>query len=321
MHPEPLIASPLTNTMSAFKKPPTLNLGDMDLRTRITSICFASRDQAEWRAAAVKRYKGYLYDSMHCVYAYLLKQADHRSRNIALGLQGVPSQRAKRLLSALPRLATGAQQDALAEPECYFSIRGGWERWVWPMVLPASPEPTPEQKQEAATRAWRCAQIVDYNNWYWTMSQEAGRAGMPTEDYIAVTQANLRRMQRQEEALRQASEARIETYWRSVHRECTILDNLAHNMQATYVDFVIVPMYQEWRMKCANAALEQARAERTRREAWAIEFLDTRRLVSEAYASRHSVIILSPGGVRCAESTVSMDGVRNSLSAAFPISD
>lgn len=75
--------------------------------------------------------------------------------------------------------------------------------------------------------------------------------------------------------------------------ECTILDNLAHNMQATYVDIVIVPMYQEWRLKCAEAALEQARAERTRREAWANEFPDTRRLVSEVKARRHSVIVLS----------------------------
>jgi hypothetical protein len=89
--------------MSAFKKPQlALNLGDMDLRTRITSICFASPDQAEWRAAAVKRYKCYLYGSMQCVFAFLLKQADHRSRNIAL-IQGVPSQRAKRLLSPAPR--------------------------------------------------------------------------------------------------------------------------------------------------------------------------------------------------------------------------
>jgi hypothetical protein len=280
--------------MSAFNKPPTLNQGDMDLRTRITSICFTSPDQAEWRAAAVKRYKGYLYDSMQCIYTYLLKHADHRSRNIALGLQGVPSQRAKCLVSTLPRLATGAQQDALAEPECYFSIRGGWERWVWPMELPPSPEPTPEQKQEAAERAWRCAQIVDYNNWYWTMSQEAERAGMPTEDYIAITQANLRRMQQREKALRQASEARIAKYWRSVQLECTILDNLAHNMQATYVDIVIVPMYQEWRLKCANRALEQARAERASREAWANEFPDTRRLVSEVQdARRHSVIFFS----------------------------
>jgi hypothetical protein len=161
------------------------------------------------------------------------------------------------------------------------------------MELPLSPEPTPEQKQEAAERAWRCAQIVDYNSWCWTMSQEAGRAGMPTEDYIAVTQANLRRMQQREERLRQASEARIAKYWRSVQRECTILDNLAHNMQATYVDIVIVPMYQEWRLKCANAALAQARAERASREAWANEFPDTRRLVSEVQARRHSVIILS----------------------------
>jgi hypothetical protein len=231
--------------MSAFNEPPTLNLGDMDLRTRITSICFASPDEAEWRSAAVKRYKGYLYGSMHCVFAFLLESADHRSRNIALGLQAVPSQRAKRLLSALPRLDTGAEQEALAEPECYFFIRSGWERWVWPMELPLSPEPTPEQRYEAADIAKRCAEIVNYNNWYWTVSQEAGRAGMPTADYIAITQANLRRMQQRETTLREASEARIAKFWRSAHRECTILDNLARNMQATHVDIVVVPMYQE----------------------------------------------------------------------------
>jgi hypothetical protein len=279
--------------MSAFTNPPTLNLGDMDLRTRITSICCSSPDEAELRAVAVKRYKGHLYDSMHCVSAFLLKEADHRSRNIALGLQAVQSQRAKRLLSALPRLNTGAEEEFLAEPECYFSISGGWERWVWLMELPLSPEPTPEQKYEAAERAARCAEIVNYNNWYWIMNQEAGRAAMPTADYIAATQANRRRMEQREEALRQASEARIAKFYRSIDRECEILDNLAHNMRSTHVDIVINPMYQEWRIRSAGAALEQARAERASREAWANEFHDTRRLVSEEHARVHYEIFLS----------------------------
>lgn len=300
--------------MSAFKEQQsTPDQGSVDAMPSITSTATTTPAEAEWRAAAVKRYKGHLRDSMQCGLAAVLKRVDHRSRNLALGHQARPSKRTKGLLSTLPRLKIGAQQAAPAQPECYFSLGGGWERWVPPAQLPPSLEPTPEA-QNCKTCKLHNEQL-EYLNWYEEMAQEAGRAGMSTADYIAITQANQERMRREEAANRAASEARFQNYYQSLLRERTMLLSEHAHMLQTEPAIVVHPAYQKWRLENSRCRMAGARAERKQREAWAMQFPDTRRLVEAENAGSQQVW-------RSQRATVlaSMACVDNFVCSAFPSS-
>lgn len=252
--------------------------------TGIASTVTTTPAEAEWREDALKRYKGHLQNSMKCGIDGILKHVDNRSLNIAQGHQARPSQRTKRLLSTLPRLQMNAQQEAPAQLECYFSLGGGWERWAPPAQLPPSPKPTPEAK--ACETGKLHTQQLEYFNWYEEMTQEAGRAGMSTVDYIAITQANRERMRQEEAANQAASKARLERYYQSIQRERTMLLNVHAHMLRTKPDIVVVPAYQDWLLQTSRRRLAEVQAERDQREAWAMQFPDTRQLVEAENAGR-----------------------------------
>lgn len=265
----------------------TANQGHINATTGITSTATTTPAEAEWRAAAVKRYKGHLHDSMQCGLTAVLERADNRSLNIAMGHQARPSQRTKGLLSTLPRLKIGAQQEAPAQPKCYFSLGGGWERWAPPVQLGPSPEPTPE-KQNCETCKLQNQQL-EYLAWYEEMRQEAGRAGMSTNDYIATTQANQERMRQEEAANRAASKARLQRYYQSLQQERAMMLSVHAHMHQTEPAFIVVPAYEKWRLEIARRRMAGARAERAQREAWAMQFPDTRQLVEAENAGKQQV--------------------------------
>ena len=161
--------------MPQSKKPNfRLNLGEMDLTARITftTNLHDAPMIEDFRAAAVKRYKGYLHDSIKCGLRPILARADHRSLNIAYGHQALPSQRTKRLLKALPRLDTGCssreQKDEDSAPD-YFSFCGGWERYV---QRPSSPKDQ------------------DNFDWHSFMRADAEYALQSMQHYNAITEYN-----------------------------------------------------------------------------------------------------------------------------------
>lgn len=265
--------------MPEFKKPKcTLNLGDPDVAARITSTTVPQDSAiAECR---VRRYQGYLRNSMIAGFSPALANAGSRSLNIAFGHQSPPSPRLRRLLNDLPRLDTGVGQRPLEPEQDYFSLFGGWERKVQPPPRPAI-RITPTLSN--ADRVRLPADVVGYFDWYTVMSEEAQRAQMATDRYIAVTELNRIVMARQEAADRAAREAREAEFYRSLLRETAIVDHAAFWMRENEEPLLVglVPMYDQWRYRTASKALERARDERRWREAWALEFADTRHLVMQ----------------------------------------
>lgn len=263
--------------MPQSKKPQLrLNLGDMDLRARIT-ISTAPPDSPmmeDSRAAAVKQYKGYLHDSISCAFRPVLERADPRSLNIASGNQPRPSQRMRRLLNTLPRLDTGwppltigCQPRHEDEMPDYFSINGGWERYV---QLPCC----------FATGAEKCLESTAVKgnfDWHSFMREDAERILYAMARYDAISAHQSVVLANEEPAAREAREARRVQFYNSLKRECYGLDQLLECMKANEPPSVrLVPMYDEWRYRMAVWAIEAARDERRWREEWALEFPDTR---------------------------------------------
>lgn len=252
--------------MPQSKKPQLrLNLGDLDLRARIT-ISTAPPDSpmmGDSRAAAVKRYKGYLHDSIQCGLRPVLARADPRSLNIANGNQSQPSLRMRRLLNTLPRLNTGWPPLTIGcrprhedEVPDYFSLDGGWERYVQPPC-------------DAAVKG--------RFDWHSFMREDAERILYAMARYEAITAHQSVVLANEEPAARAAREARRVQFHNSLMRECYGLDQLLILMKANEPPSVrLVPMYDEWRYRMAEWAIAAARDERRWREEWALEFPDTR---------------------------------------------
>ncbi|GAB7327912.1 hypothetical protein MBLNU13_g11692t1 [Cladosporium sp. NU13] len=242
-----------------------LNLGDMDLRARLTSST-APQDSPvmeDFRAAAVKRYQGYLHDSISCGFRPVLARTAYRSLNIANGNQSQPSPRMKRLLNALPRLNTGwpslqiccPQRHEDAVPD-YFSLFGGWERYV---QLPC------------------CAAVKGHFDWHSFMREDAQRILHAMDRCAAITAHHNVPLANEEPAARAAREARRVQFYNSLMRECYSLEQLVIWLVANEPFSVrLVPMYDEWRYRMAEGAIAAARDERRWREEWAMKFADAR---------------------------------------------
>jgi hypothetical protein len=255
--------------MPQSKKPHfRLNLGDMDLTARIT---FATNPHdtpmiEDFRAAAVKRYKGYLHDSIKCGFRHILARADHRSLNIACGHQALPSQRTRCLLKALPRLDTGCssreQKDEDSAPD-YFSFCGGWERYV---QRPSTPD------------------VQDNFDWHSFMRADAEYALNSMQHYNAIINYNRMHLAKQDPAERAAREARQTKFFHSLDREVWGLEELVILMEAGKPEPGIIgtrPVRGEWRYSRAAEAIKEARDERRWRKVWAMQFSDTRLLILE----------------------------------------
>ena len=252
--------------MSQSKKPQLrLNLGDLDLRARIASTTTPqdSPVMEDFRAAAVKRYQGYLHDSISCAFRPILARANHRSLNIANGNQHQPSPRMKRLLNTLPRLNTGTSPFAIGCSQRYedtvpdyFSLFGGRERCVHPPC---------------------CAAAKGNFDWHSFMREDARHILRATERWTVVTAHQLVPLANEEPAARAAREARRVQFYNSLMRECYSLEQLVIWLVANEAPSVsLVPIYDEWRYQKAEWAVAAARDERRWREEWAMEFPDTR---------------------------------------------
>lgn len=271
LHPKKQITplSPQLTTMPQSREPQLrLNLGDMDLRARLTSDT-APQDSPvmeDFRAAAVKRYQGYLHDSISCGFRPVLAKAADRSLNIANGNQSQPSPRMKRLLNTLPRLNTSSppltircpQRHEDAMPD-YFSLFGGWERYVHPPC---------------------CAALKGNFDWHSFMREDAQRILHAMDRWTAVTAHQLVPLANEKPAAHAAREARRVQFYNSLMRECYSLEQLVIWLVANEAPSVgLVPMYDEWRYRMAEWAVAAARDERRWREEWSMEFADTRLFV------------------------------------------
>lgn len=266
--------------MPQSKKPQLrLNLGKMDLRARIT---FATNPQdspilEECRTAAVKRYKGYLHDSISCGFRPVLAKADHRSLNIVNGNQSRPSPRLKRLLNALPRLNTGWPPLTIRRPQRhedavpdYFSLFGGWERYVQPHCRSATD----------AEKGLQSGLVKGDFDWHAFMREDAERVLHAMTRYEAIAAHQRVPLANEDPAARYARDARRVQFYNSLMRECYGLEQLVIFMEANEPPCVrLVPMYDEWRYQKAEWAVAAARDERRWREEWAMEFPDTRLMV------------------------------------------
>lgn len=258
-----------TITMPQSRNPQfRLNLGELDLTARIT---FTTNPHdtpmiGDFRVAAVKRYKGYLHDSMKCGFRSILARADHRSLNIACGHQALPSRRSKRLLKALPRLDTGSSpipqwhEDSVPDN---FSFCGGWERYV---QRPSSPDDQ------------------DNFDWHSFMRADAEYALNSMQRYNEITEYNRVHLAKQDPAERAAREARQTKFFHSLDREVWGLEELVILMEAGKPEPGIIgtrPVRGEWRYSRAAEAIKEARDERRWRKVWAMQFSDTRLLILE----------------------------------------
>jgi len=245
-----------------------LNLGDMDLRARIT---FATNPYdtpmlEDLRAAAVKRYQGNLHASIQCGFRPVLARVSHRTLNILNGNQSQPSLRTRRLLNALPRLETGQPQleqrheDSVPD---YFSLFGGWERWAQPPPSISIPNPF-------AT--------FDYYNY---IRADVHYMAKALVRYHTVTMRNRRHATEQHDVERYAREAREGIFWLSLVSEKAEFERLVATMDANGAGYGVVmpPRWAEWRYWTTVQAVERAHWERARRAEWAMCFEDTRLLV------------------------------------------
>jgi hypothetical protein len=266
-----------------------LNLGKLDERVRITTTTTTPPPDsavAEFRSATVKRYKGYLHNSMIAGHTPFLANVDYRSRNIALRYLSPPSPRARRLLKTLPRLDTGRKRERgpLEPEEDYFSLGDGWQKMIKPKYRPPI-RITPTLAD--AHKVILPADVVGYFDWYAVMREEAQRAQMATERYIAITQANRMRMgvaPNQDAADFYSAPCKFcvreAQFRRSLERERAILDNIINCMFNGEPNLVgLVPMYDEWRYRTAAHAIERAREERRSREEWAMGYAHLRCMV------------------------------------------
>jgi hypothetical protein len=236
----------------------------MDLTGRIT---FATKPHdtpmiEDFRAAAVKRYQGYLHDSIKCGFRPVLARADYRALNIACGNQALPSQRTKRLLKALPRLDTGCspreQRHEDSVPD-YFSLYGGWERWV---QRPATPD------------------SHGSFDWHSFMRADAEYALQSMERFQAITDYNRVNLAKQDPDERATREARETKFYNSLVNEILGLEKLVNLMEANDPGIIGTrPMCDELRYSRAVEGIKRARDERRWRRVWAMQFPDTRFLI------------------------------------------
>ncbi|KAM0701691.1 hypothetical protein Q7P35_010600 [Cladosporium inversicolor] len=282
-------------TMPQSKKPQfKLNLGDLDLKARITFTTNQQDSQMveDSRAAAVKRYQGYLCDSISCGFRPVLAEADYRSLNIAHGNQTQPSLRTRRFLNALPRLNTGCSrlnsgcpsstrspnktrrpvnamcpigtkcplntkyQQKYKDPVSdYFSLAGGWQRYVGPEKRP-----------------------FDWHNY---MRKDAEHVLDSISRYMAITDDwRLHPPAKEDPPARAAREARQVQFYNSLMREVYGLEKLVDAMEANEPsDALLVELDGVWRYWTARNAVERAREERRLREEWARGFPHMRRLI------------------------------------------
>lgn len=270
-----------------------LNLGELDVFARYrTTTTWTPQDFAIAKLR-VKRYQGYLRNSMIAGYTPWYANAGHRNRSVALGHQSPPSPRMRKLLKGLPRLDTAAQP--LETVEDYFSIGEGWQKMVEPPSRPAL-HITPTLSN--ADRVRLPSDVVGYFDWRTVMREEAQRAQMATERYIAITELNRIVMTRADGAHMncfackvfvtkscfacKAREYREDEFRRSLEYERKILDNIILCMLTSEPELVrLVPMYDEWKYRTAAKAVEHARAVRRSREKWAMKEPDLRRLVMQ----------------------------------------
>lgn len=270
-----------------------LNLGDLDMKARVT-FATAPKDTPmveDLRAAAVKRYQGYLRDSISCGFRPVLAKAGYRSLNIANRHQSQPSLRARRLLKALPRLNTGhalntgcpsntgcptktrrpvntmcpigtkcplntkCQQKYEDQVPDYFSLAGGWERYVDPVE-----------------RAF---------DWYNYMRKDAENVVGAIAHYRAIAdQWRLHPPAKEDPPARAAREARQVQFYNSLMREVYGLEKLVDVMEGNEPPSDLrAEEYGEWRYWTARNAVEKAREERRWREEWARGFPGVRGLI------------------------------------------
>lgn len=261
-----------------------LNLGDLDVKARVT-FTTTPKDTPmaeDFRAAAVKRYQGYLRDSISCGFRPVLAKAGDRSLNIANGHQSQPSLRTKRLLKTLPRLNTCPRLDTGSAPstrcplntrrpvhtmcpigtkcplntKChqqkhedpvpdYFSLAGGWERYVAPTKY-----------------------VFDWHNY---MRKDAENVVEAIGHYMAITNDwRVNPPAKEDPPARAAREARQVQFYNSLMHEVYVLEKLVEVMEGNEPpNDLRAEEYGEWRYWTARNAVEKVREERRWREEWA----------------------------------------------------
>jgi hypothetical protein len=266
-----------------------LNLGMLDARARFFTFAantstlpdFAVR---AFRAGAIRRYKGYLRDSMICGYRSWYAKADHRYRSMALGYLSPPSPRMKKLLNALPRLQTAPEPVPSTPEQDYFAFGGGWSSVY-------APSPPPRPVPAAPTypgwgRITRPTDVVGYFDWPTVVRQETRLTQAATDRYLAINAINRFAATINDKAVLPCPARRIREveFYRSLERErgtlCDITTCMAeHEHELQLVG--LAPDFDEWKYKTAKEALERARNERRWREAWAVQCPDTRPFVTQ----------------------------------------
>jgi hypothetical protein len=143
----------------------------------------------------------------------------------------------------------------------YFSLFGGWERWV---QRPSTPN-------EHGSF-----------DWHSFMRADAEYALQSMQRYQDITEYNHVHLAKQDPAERAAREAREFKFYNSLLNEIWGLEKLVNLMEGNKPGPGIVgtrPVGGEWRYLRAVEGIRRARDERRWRKVWAMQFPDTRLLI------------------------------------------
>lgn len=146
---------------------------------------------------------------------------------------------------------------------------------IWRRLLPFdpfAPQPAP------ITGHWSVPDhvVAAWTEWYRQISDEAERQGLTTRGYFDTLQLVRDHTARREAAAR---EARRTWFHTSIEREYRMIAQRDAAMRATEPGVILVPAYQEWRLRTFDEATERARSVRETRETWAMQWSDTARLL------------------------------------------